>query len=390
MNVRVKPYVMTAQRDLPFECVALVLQGGGALGAYQAGVYEALSEAAIHPDWIAGISIGAINAAIIAGNPPNSRADRLREFWTQVTTDGFWPYVGDGNLGSASGDAARDFRSLMSATGALASGASGFFAAWPGNSWLQPRGAIEATSFYDTKNLKRTLERLVDFDRLNAGPARFSVGAVNVRTGNFVYFDNTTHTIRPEHVMASGALPPAFPAIEIEGEHYWDGGLVSNTPLQWVVVAQPRRDTLAFQVDLWSASGEFPRNMLEVITREKEIRYSSRTRAATDQFKYIQRLRGAAAGLLDKLPNDLKNSPEAQLLRPAVDRKTYNIVHLIYRAKNYERHSKDYEFSRAGMKEHWRAGYHDARRTLRHREVLQRPTNHEGVFTFDLAVDGRE
>jgi NTE family protein len=190
--------------------------------------------------------------------------------------------------------------------------------------------------------------------------------------------------------LASGALPSAFPAIEIEGEHYWDGGLVSNTPLQWVVVAQPRRDTLAFQVDLWSASGEFPSNMLEVITREKEIRYSSRTRAATDQFKYIQRLRGAAAGLLDKLPDDLENSPEAQLLRPAVNRKVYNIVHLIYRAKNYEAHSKDYEFSRRSMEEHWCAGYHDARRTLRHREVLQRPTNHEGVFAFDLAVDGRE
>ncbi len=390
MNVQVKPYVMTAQRDLPFECVALVLQGGGALGAYQAGVYEALSEAGIHPDWIAGISIGAINAAIIAGNPPDSRADRLREFWTQVTTDGFWPYVGDGNLAFASGDAARNFRSQMSATRALANGASGFFAARPVTPWLQHGGTIEATSFYDTKNLKRTLERLVDFDRLNAGATRFSVGAVNVRTGNFVYFDNTTHTIRPEHVMASGALPPAFPAIEIEGEHYWDGGLVSNTPLQWVVVAQPRRDTLAFQVDLWSASGEFPSSMLEVITREKEIRYSSRTRAATDQFKYIQRLRGAAAGLLDKLPDDLKNSPEAQLLRPAVNRKVYNIVHLIYRAKNYEGHSKDHEFSRRSMEEHWRAGYHDARRTLRHREVLQRPTNHEGVFTFDLAVDGRE
>jgi NTE family protein len=355
-----------------------------------AGVYEALSEAGIHPDWIVGISIGAINAAIIAGNPPDSRADRLREFWIQVTTDGFWRYVGDGNLGFASGDAARNFRSQMSATRALANGASGFFAARPVTPWLQPGGTIEATSFYDTKNLKRTLERLVDFDRLNAGAPRFSVGAVNVRTGNFVYFDNTTHTIRPEHVMASGALPSAFPAIEIEGEHYWDGGLVSNTPLQWVVVALPRRDTLAFQVDLWSASGEFPSNMLEVITREKEIRYSSRTRAATDQFKYIQRLRGAAAGLLDKLPDDLKNSPEAQLLRPAVNRKVYNIVHLIYRAKNYEGHSKDYEFSRWSMEEHWRAGYHDARRTLRHREVLQQPTNHEGVFTFDLAVDGRE
>jgi NTE family protein len=211
-----------------------------------------------------------------------------------------------------------------------------------------------------------------------------------VRTGNFVYFDSTTHTIRPEHVMASGALPPGFPAIEIEGEHYWDGGLVSNTPLQWVVEGERRRDTLAFQVDMWNARGEFPRNMFEAMTREKEIRYSSRTRASTDQFRHVQRLRCAVANLLEKLPDDLKNSPEAKLLRPAVDCKVYNIVHLIYRAKKYEGHSKDYEFSRVGMEEHWRAGYHDARRTLRHREVLQRPTNHEGVFTFDLAVDGRE
>jgi NTE family protein len=390
MNVQVRPHVTTTQRHLPFECVALVLQGGGALGAYQAGVYEALSEAGIHPDWIAGISIGAINAAIIAGNPPNSRVDRLREFWTQVTADGLWPFLGEANLGLARGDASRNFLSQMSATMALANGASGFFAARPVTPWLQPGGTIEATSFYDTKDLKRTLEHLVDFDRLNAGITRFSVGSVNVRTGNFVYFDSTTHTIRPEHVMASGALPPGFPAIEIEGEHYWDGGLVSNTPLQWVVEQEPRRDTLAFQVDLWSARGEFPRNMLEVMTREKEIRYSSRTRAGTDRFKHVQRLRGAAAGLLEKLPDDLKNSPEAQFLRPAVDRKVYNIIQLIYRAKKYEGYSKDYEFSRAGMEEHWRAGYQDARRTLRHREVLQRPSNHEGVFTFDLVADGRE
>ncbi len=225
---------------------------------------------------------------------------------------------------------------------------------------MQPSGTLEATSFYDTRELKRTLERLVDFDRLNAGLRRFSVGAVNVRTGNFVYFDTTTHTIRPEHVMASGALPPGFPAIEIEGEHYWDGGLVSNTPLQWVVESEPRRDTLAFQVDLWSARGDFPRTMLNAMTREKEIRYSSRTRAGTDQFKRIQKLRCAAAGLLEQLPEHLKNSPEARLLGTVADRKVFNIIHLIYRARNYEGHSKDYEFSRASMEEHWRAGYHDA------------------------------
>ena len=390
MNVLVDPQVTVAERHLPFECIALVLQGGGALGAYQAGVYEALAEAGIHPNWIASMSIGAINAAIIAGNPPNSRVDRLREFWTQVTADAPWSGLRNAYIGSAPGDASRQLLNHMSAGLAMASGAKGFFMARPLPPWFQPLGTIEATSFYDTRDLKRTLERLVDFDLLNAGAIRFSAGAVNVRTGNFAYFDTTTHTIRAEHVMASGALPPGFPAIEIEGEQYWDGGLVSNTPLQWVVDAESRRDTLAFQVDLWSAHGEFPRNIFEVMTREKEIRYSSRTRAGTDQFKHLQKLRYALAGLLEKLPDDLKSSPEARLLGSAADRTVYSIVHLIYRAKSYESHSKDYEFSRVSMEEHWRAGYHDARRTLRHREVLERPTNHEGVLTFDLAVDGRE
>jgi NTE family protein len=390
MNVQIRHHASSSERQLPFECVALVLQGGGALGAYQAGVYEALAEAGIQPNWIAGISIGAINAAIIAGNPLNSRIDRLREFWTQVSSDGTWASFGDPSFGIAKGDMVRNFHNKMSAGFALTSGARDFFALRPVTPWLQPAGTIEATSFYDTSALRRTLERLVDFDRLNAGETRFSVGAVNVRTGNFLSFDTTTHTIGPEQIMASGALPPGFPAIEIEGEHYWDGGLVSNTPLQWVVDAEPRRDTLAFQVDLWSARGEFPRNMFEVMTREKEIRYSSRTRAGTDQFKYVQRLRHALAGLLEKLPEDLKSSPEARLLGSAADRTVYNIVHLIYRAKAYEGHSKDYEFSRLNMEEHWRAGYYDARRTLRHPHVLERPTSSAGVFTFDLHTEGRE
>jgi NTE family protein len=390
MNVEVQPRVTKAEGHLPFEVVALVLQGGGSLGAYQAGVYEALSEAGIDPNWIAGMSIGAINAAIIAGNPPNDRLDRLRAFWTQATADGPWSGAGNACIGLARGDAMRQLLNQMSAGFAMASGARGFFSARRLLPWFQPAGTIEATSFYDTADLKRTLERLVDFDRLNASALRFSVGAVNVRTGNFVYFDTKTHTIQPEHVMASGALPPGFPAVEIEGEHYWDGGLVSNTPLQWVVETEPRRDTLAFQVDLWSARGDFPRNILDVMTREKEIRYSSRTRAGTDQFKHVQRLRRAAADLLEKLPEDLRNSPEAKLLGTAADRKVYNIIHLIYRAKNYEGHSKDYEFSRLSMEEHWRVGYHDARRTLPHPEVLKRPTNHAGVLTFDLAAHGRE
>jgi NTE family protein len=387
MNMQVRSSAIAASRQLPFEVVALVLQGGGALGAYQAGVFEALAEAGIQPNWIAGISIGAINAAIIAGNPPNSRVDRLREFWTSVTSDAPWDWC---HFGSPGGEGARKLLGSASANLALTRGADGFFAARPVLPWFQPAGTVAATSFYDTGQLKATLERLVDFDRLNTGSVRFSIGAVNVRTGNFVYFDTTTHTIRPEHVMASGALPPGFPAIEIEGELYWDGGLVSNTPLQWVVDGEPRLDTLVFQVDLWNARGEFPRTMFDVATREKEIRYSSRTRTSTDQFRRIQKLRRAAAGLLEKIPEDLRNSPEAKILSAAADRKVFNIIHLIYRAREYEGHSKDYEFSRMSMEEHWRGGYHDTRRTLRHREVLERPNNMDGLLTFDLAQDGRE
>jgi NTE family protein len=390
MYAHVRSRVAQSARILPFEIVALVLQGGGALGAYQAGVYEALSEAGIYPNWIAGVSVGAINAAIIAGNAPDARVERLREFWTQITGDGPWAGAGDTCFNLARGDAMRQLLNQMSASFAIASGTRGFFKPWTLPPWLQPAGTLEATSFYDTSHLQQTLERLVDFDRLNSGEVRFSVGAVNVRTGNFVYFDNTTRIISARHVMASGALPPGFPAVEIEGEHYWDGGLVSNTPLQWVVDTEPRRDTLAFQVDLWSARGEFPRNIFDVITRDKEIRYSSRTRASTDQFKYVQKLRHALAGLLKDLPEELKNSPEARLLEKAAEHKVYNIVHLIYRAKNYEGHSKDYEFSRLSMQEHWHAGYHDALRTLRYREVLERPTSSEGVLTFDLAEQGRE
>jgi len=325
MNVQAKPSAGGAQRFLPFERVALVLQGGGALGAYQAGVYEALAEYRLEPDWISGISIGGINAAIIAGNPPNMRVDRLREFWTRVTSDALWNWF---DWKGAKGDGARKLLNDFSASLALTQGATGFFTARPASPWLQPSGTFEATSFYDTHELKRTLERLVDFDRLNAGLLRFSVGAVNVRTGNLVYFDTTTHTIKPEHVMASGALPPGFPAIEVEGEHYWDGGLVSNTPLQWVVESEPRCDTLAFQVDLWSARGDFPRSMLDVITQEKEIRFSSRTRAGTDQFKRIQELRRVAAALLEKLPADLKNSPEAtsSSVRPLIARSSTSSI----------------------------------------------------------------
>ena len=372
----------------PFECIALLLQGGGALGAYQAGVYEALADADLHPDWIAGISIGAINGALIAGNAPEARVDKLRTFWERVTDKPCFDWRERSFL--ANSDAARRWLNQVSSYFTLAGGASGFFTPRFSAPWLQPLGTAAATSFYDTNRLKQTLEDLVDFDRINAGRPRFSVGAVNVRSGNFVYFDTETHTLGPAHIMASAALPPGFPAVEIEGEHYWDGGLVSNTPLQWIVDSRPHFDTLAFQVDLWNARGELPRTIAEVATRQKEIQYSNRTRAGTASFEDIQRLRRALADLFEKLPEALRNGSEAQLLQPLGDHKVYNIMHLVYRAENYEGQSKDYDFSRASMEEHWRAGRRDAIRTLRHPEVLKRPANHEGVFTFDLPHKGCE
>src|SRR5260370_18949241 len=277
----------------PFERIALLLQGGGALGSYQAGVYQALAAANLHPDWIAGISIAAITSALIAGNAPDKRVKRLREFWEAITTPPFG--IPDMQWFLPKGEFAHSVVNQARSLGALLGGAPDFFKPRVPLPYLQPNGTLEAISYYDVSPLRATLERLVDFDLINAGAMRFSVGAVNVRTGNFVYFDSVTHQICPEHVIASASLPPGFPATEIEGEYYWDGGLVSNTPLQWVLDSRPGQDTLAFQIDLWSSRGEFPRNLLESETRQKEIRYSSRTRMATDQFKKKQLLRRAAA-----------------------------------------------------------------------------------------------
>jgi NTE family protein len=373
----------------PFERVVLLLQGGGALGSYQAGVYQALAEANLHPDWVAGISIGAINSAIIAGNAPEKRVERLREFWEAVSTPPFG--VPTFMSVDVKGDAARRVINQTRAFGILFGGAPGFFTPRMPPPFLHPSGSAEALSFYDVAPLKATLERLVDFDLINADEGmRFSVGAVNVRTGNFVYFDSTTHPIGPEHVIASGSLPPGFPATEIDGEHYWDGGIVSNTPLEWVLDSRPRQDTLAFQVDLWSARGELPRDLKEADVRQKEIRFSSRTRASTDQFQKAQMLRRALLQLLKQLPDKVRNEPYTQLLAREADEHVFNIIQMIYRSKNYEGGSKDYEFSRRTMEEHWQSGYNDAVRTLRHPEVLQRPDDPSGVRTFDLARDGRE
>ncbi len=380
-----------AGKRLPFERVALLLQGGGALGSYQAGVYQALAEAELHPDWVAGVSIGAVNSALIAGNPPETRVDKLREFWEAVSS----PVLGLFGLPYNPAVQLPDAHThrLLNQTRALfilLFGTPDFFKPrFPPCSVL-PSQHPDEVSYYDVAPLRATLERLVDFDRINnGGEMRFSVGAVTVRTGNFVYFDTTTHTIGPAHVIASGSLPPGFPATEIDGEYYWDGGIVSNTPLQWVLDSKPRLDTLAFQVDLWSARGELPRDLLETEVRLKDIQYSSRTRAATDRYKNLQKLRLAFATLINQLPKELRARDEVRLLEREADDKVCNIVQLIYDCKNYEGIAKDFEFSRRTMEEHWRDGYDEAVRALAHPGILELPDRLEGIRTFDFSRVGR-
>jgi NTE family protein len=387
-----KPILKTHKRTgkLPFECIALLLQGGGALGAYQAGVYQALSEANLQPDWVAGISIGAINSAIIAGNPPEKRVDKLREFWEFITNNTPLDAISGWESHIVKGDTTRAVTNQLNSSVTIMNGVPGFFKPRFPMPWLHESGTPGATSYYDTAPLKGTLERLIDFDRINDGKMHLSVGAVNIRNGNFTYFDTHTHVICAEHIMASGALPPGFPPVEVDGEQYWDGGLVSNTPLEWVLDRKVQEDTLTFQVDLWSADGHVPHNMAEVMTRQKEIMYSSRTRAATDKFMHAQRMRNAVVNLLGKLPENFKKDPDVKVLAEHVDHKVCNIIHLIYHARSYEGDSKDYEFSRLSMEEHWKSGYNATVRTLRHPEVLERPTNQEGVNIFDFSRQGSD
>jgi NTE family protein len=351
-----------------------VLQGGGALGSYQAGVYEALATSEYIPDWVAGISIGAINAAIIAGNAPENRVAQLRSFWEEVTShSSIWPST----LGGPLAEGQRRLGSLA----ALMFGQPGFFAPRPMLDWIS---FPNPTSYYNTSSLKSTLERLVDFDRINAKAMRFSVGAVNVRTGSFAYFDNDSITIRPEHVMASGALPPGFPPVEIDGEQYWDGGLVSNTPLQHVLDYLPRRSSLSFQVDLFHAHGRLPANLEEVNEREKDIRYSGRTRTGTEALRLKHDVRHNINALHEMLPQELKDTPEAKWLYNFGCVTTMDIVQLIYRPREPQGALKDYEFGRATMNARWAQGFSDARTTLLTSPWLAPMPKEVGVRVFDV------
>lgn len=353
----------------------LVLQGGGALGAYQAGAYQALSEGGYTMNWVAGISIGSINAAIIAGNPPERRAERLRTFWERITASL--------NLPVPDGDLPRRWFNACNAWAVTMFGVPGFFKPRVPSPFLQFSGASGATSFYDTDPLRETLEDLVDFELINAGHTRLSLGAVNIETGNFTYFDNEHQRIGPEHVMASGALPPGFPPAEIDGAFYWDGGVVSNAPLSHVLQQSKDKDLLIFQVDLWSARGVMPRSLVEVQDRQKEINYSSRTRTVTDAYQQELKLRQAIARLAEQLPEEARQDPALQDCLALGEKRRVNIVHLIYTRKRYESQIKDYQFSRVSMDEHWQAGIVDVEHALRKPDWLDADEADEGVRVFD-------
>jgi NTE family protein len=362
----------------------LVLQGGGALGAYQAGVYEGMAECGFAPDWVAGVSIGAINGALIAGNPVEHRLERLREFWNRVSSG--WPLNPLAQLAEMQAPM-RSGLNRLSASAAALFGVPGFFSPRIPPALFAPDGTPGALSVYDTSPLRKTLGELVDFDFLNREQRiRLSVGSVNVRTGNSIYFDNRERELRVEHLMASGSLPPGFPPVPIDGEHYWDGGIVSNSPLWHVLDDSPTLNAFILQVDLFSARGELPANLDEVLEREKDIRYSSKTRSNTTRVQQMETLRQALTRLLEKLPPPLREDADYQLLKTALgERREVTIAHLINRRFAHSANSKDYEFSRSTVRELWQCGLDDVRRARERGAWLEAQEVESGVRVIDLS-----
>jgi NTE family protein len=356
-----------------------LVQGGGALGAYQAGVYAGLAETGEAPDWIVGVSIGGINSAIIAGNVPERRIERLREFWERVSSN-------SPAMLPPSFDAMRPWLNRASATSAMMLGIPGFYTPRMPPPFMAPDGTAGALSFYDTSPLKATLEQLVDFDLINEKRVRLSLGAVNVRSGKSVYFDNMKIPIRAEHVMASGALPPGFPPVEIDGEIYWDGGIVSNTPLWYVLDEAPLMDALIFQVDLFSAAAAAPRNLAEVQERQKDIQYSSKARSNVARLKEVEALRASLHRLLGKLPASAASDPDVQRLRAISTRGAVTLVHFVNRHNTRSLDFKDYEFSRATMTDLWAGGLADVRRATSNPHAYRAQQVTEGLRLFDLTA----
>jgi NTE family protein len=344
--------------------IVLVLQGGGALGAYQAGVYEALCDGGIEPDWVIGTSIGAINAAIIAGNPREARVARLREFWKRVEQNG-------------------PFASFNTFTRGIAA----FFVprALSWNS-LQTRVGLDAASYYSTEPLRATLAGLVDLDKLNAGAPRLTVGAVNVRTSEMRYFDSREERLTLEHVMASGALPPAFPAVRIAGEPYWDGGVYSNTQIEAVLDDKPRRDSVIFSVNVWQPTGAEPESIWQVLGRQKDIQYASRADSHIARQKQIHHLRHVIRELAKNLPPEKQDSAEFRELAAWGCGTTMHIVRLLAPALDSEDYFKDIDFSPAGIRARWQAGFADTQRMIAREPWHAVVDPMEGVIVHELSA----
>jgi len=373
------------KRAVPFERVVLVLQGGGALGAYQAGVYEAIHEAEIEVDWICGTSIGGINGALIAGNRPERRVERLREFWEAITK----PPIGIPDPGlfvalSWNGSGKAHWTNRLSALASLLYGVPDFFTPRPFPRLIAAAERPDLVSCYDTAPLQATLARLVDLDLINSKSVRLSVAATNARTGAPIYFDSLKHPITSAHIMASASLPPSFPPTEIDGEYYWDGAVVSNSPLQYVIDDASRYTALVFQVDLWDANGEVPLDIPSAYSRSLEIHSATRLSITLEQYKKTQKFRLAVAKLLDQLPDAFRNDPEVQFLAEEARARIATLVQLKYQSSRYETASKSFEFSRAAMKERWQAGYHDAKIALAEPRVFELPHVTEAARIFDV------
>jgi NTE family protein len=333
----------------------LVLQGGGALGAYQVGVYQALHEAGIEPDWVVGTSIGAINASLIAGSEPADRLGRLEEFWSRVEHGPLQRLLGALPL----------FGPLMANMLTVSAGIPAFFKPNP-SAFMGahvPLGA-DAAGYYDTSLLRTTLGELVDFDRINRQQTRLTVGAAKVGTGEMCYFDSRAMPLDVRHVMASGALPPAFPAVRIDGELYWDGGILSNTPVETVFDDNPRQSSLVFAVHIWNPHGSEPATMWDVANRQKDIQYSSRAVSHIARQKQIHRLRHVIAELVGRLPEAERNSPEVQQLAGFGCLTRMHVVRLLAPSLEGEDHTKDIDFSPAGIRSRRECGYADTNRVL--------------------------
>jgi NTE family protein len=341
-----------------FDHSILLLQGGGALGAYQAGAYQGLVEAGMAPDWVVGISIGGFNAALIAGNPPERRVERLREFWERLSSHA--PLIPPPLF-----DPVRPMLNQLSASASLLFGVPYFFnRRMPPPLFFTPAESPERLSYYDTEPLRETLEELVDFDLINRERVRLSLGAVSLTTGQSVYFDNHNTQIGPDHVRASGALPPGLPPVKLDGDYYWDGGVVSNTPLMYVLENLPRMRALVVQVDIFRPDGELPKDMDEVMRRNLDVRFSSRLPLGTEQIKKLAEMKAALTRLLGKLPASLRNDPDVQKLAPIRNVGEMTIARLTNRGLSHAGYSMDYEFSRATVKELWATGLEDVRRSV--------------------------